>query len=104
MEKSAYRGIRDSLRQRHLDDPRRPLNREWTPMNANQRHGNDITQHPGPPTLPSEGGSTRDTSPCPIQTDTPESFRGWTCTVVERDKASEGLLASRCNTRANPSR
>lgn len=31
---------------------------------------------------------------CPIQIDTPERFRGWTCTVVERDKASEGLLAS----------
>lgn len=37
---------------------------------------------------------------CPIQTDTStpscgnSRFGCWTCTVVDRDKASEGLLAS----------
>jgi DNA sulfur modification protein DndC len=44
--------------------------------------------------------STLDTSACPIQIDTStpscghSRFGCWTCTVVERDKASEGLLAA----------
>src|SRR5437867_1929572 len=103
MATTAYQEAKQSLRQLYLDDPR-PWLVGFSGGKGSTMVASLSTQKPNP-----WGGDNRplyklyasgSNGECPIQIDTStpscgnSRFGCWTCTVVERDKASEGLLAS----------
>ena len=100
MDASSYQDIKSSLRQLYLDDPR-PWLVGFSGGKDNTMLAFLILQKPNP-----WGGDNRplyklyanaSSGECPIQIDTStpscanSRFGCWTCTVVDRDKASEGL-------------
>jgi 3'-phosphoadenosine 5'-phosphosulfate sulfotransferase (PAPS reductase)/FAD synthetase len=103
MDATSYHDIRSSLRQLYLDDPR-PWLVGFSGGKDSTMLASLILQKPNP-----WGGDNRplykvyanaSNGECPIQIDTStpscgnSRFGCWTCTVVDRDKASEGLLAA----------